>query len=290
MADLDEKGLEALAFPNGRNPLWTDMQNGAVSETLRRLAAALPDRPQAEGVKLPEIPDDDSDFTPDLARQIVAKYQELIRRLAAPAAIDHAPDHGGLSADDEAAIREFVTKHSIYKALGTRILADNVVAIVKAWIAERGAPDHGGAPAAGVTEAISADSVAEAMQDGKGFWRSCSGCHELNEGVPTGRYSRALKCHVGLGCHECGGVGAVWDITDYADMAASIFDQDAALSYRAQEANGGWLSDERIDAAICQWMVSDGFSADAYRQRMRRAISAAFAPSSTSPKGGDDAE
>lgn len=28
--------------------------------------------------KVPEIPDDDSDFTPDLARKIIAKYQAII--------------------------------------------------------------------------------------------------------------------------------------------------------------------------------------------------------------------
>ncbi|MFG1461788.1 hypothetical protein V5F77_02730 [Xanthobacter sp. DSM 24535] len=68
-------------------------------------------------------------------------------------------------------------------------------------------------------EVISAQSVREAM-DSKGFWRSCCGCHELNEGYATGRYSPALRCHLGLGCFECGGIGAVWDTTDYEDMAA----------------------------------------------------------------------
>lgn len=66
---------------------------------------------------------------------------------------------------------------------------------------------------------IDGERVARAMEGGNGFWRDCSGCHELNEGHPTGLYSKALKCHVGLGCHECGGIGAVWDNTDYEDMA-----------------------------------------------------------------------
>lgn len=34
---------------------------------------------------MPELPDDDSDFTPDLARAIIAKYQEYIRRHSPPA-------------------------------------------------------------------------------------------------------------------------------------------------------------------------------------------------------------
>ena len=61
-------------------------------------------------------------------------------------------------------------------------------------------------------------NVVEAAADGKGFWKSCSGCHESNEGHPTGPYHPALQCHVGGGCFECGGIGAVWDTTDYAAM------------------------------------------------------------------------
>lgn len=55
-----------------------------------------------------------------------------------------------------------------------------------------------------------------------GFWRSCSGCHELNEGHDTGPHSPSFGCALGLGCRECGGLGAVWDDTDYADMAKSM--------------------------------------------------------------------
>ena len=69
---------------------------------------------------------------------------------------------------------------------------------------------------------LDASRIAEAMDDGKGFWRSCSGCHELNEGHPTGQYSKTFKCHLGVGCHECGGIGAIWDTTDYEDMGAYL--------------------------------------------------------------------
>lgn len=34
--------------------------------------------------KLPDLPDDDSDFTPELARKIIAKYQELLSLLREP--------------------------------------------------------------------------------------------------------------------------------------------------------------------------------------------------------------
>jgi len=73
-------------------------------------------------------------------------------------------------------------------------------------------------PSGADAEAIDANLVADAMDGGKGFWRPCSGCHELNEGYPTGPFSKALKCNLGLGCHECGGIGAIWDTVDYADM------------------------------------------------------------------------
>lgn len=53
-----------------------------------------------------------------------------------------------------------------------------------------------------------------------GFWRSCSGCHETADGHETGAFpwSPVFKCHLGAGCRECGGLGAVWDNTDYAHM------------------------------------------------------------------------
>lgn len=61
--------------------------------------------------------------------------------------------------------------------------------------------------------------VAETLAEGSGFWRSCSGCHELSEGRDTGPYSGTMKCHLGGGCSECGGIGAIWDTTDYQAMA-----------------------------------------------------------------------
>lgn len=71
-----------------------------------------------------------------------------------------------------------------------------------------------------VAQPVELRGVAETLGDGGGFWRSCSGCHELNEGHDTGPYSAVLKCHLGGGCSECGGIGAIWDTTDYADIAA----------------------------------------------------------------------
>lgn len=61
-----------------------------------------------------------------------------------------------------------------------------------------------------------------------GFWASCTGCHELNDGYPTGPWSVKYECNLGLGCDECCGVGAVWDDTDYNAMVDFILALDAA--------------------------------------------------------------
>jgi hypothetical protein len=77
-------------------------------------------------------------------------------------------------------------------------------------------------PAAGegsMSEILELTGVAEQLAEESGFWRSCSGCHECNEGVPMGDFSNVFKCHLGGGCRECGGIGAVWDNTDYSDFA-----------------------------------------------------------------------
>lgn len=63
------------------------------------------------------------------------------------------------------------------------------------------------------------EDIALQVEEGHGVWRSCSGCHELNEGHDTGPYSHTFRCALGLGCSECGGLGAVWDTTDYQSLA-----------------------------------------------------------------------
>ena len=68
----------------------------------------------------------------------------------------------------------------------------------------------------------SREDVSEITEEGRGFWKSCSGCHELNEGYPTGPMHPILRCAVGVGCFECGGIGAVWDTTDYGAMGDAL--------------------------------------------------------------------
>lgn len=74
--------------------------------------------------------------------------------------------------------------------------------------------------------------VAEELAEGSGAWLACSGCHELNEGHPTGPWSDILKSHIGLGCRECGGIGSVWDNTDYRDISALDNNSIDDLAYR----------------------------------------------------------
>ncbi|HDR8938771.1 TPA: hypothetical protein QDA76_002251 [Burkholderia vietnamiensis] len=88
------------------------------------------------------------------------------------------------------------------------------------WQAGRAASANETGAEGEIVVPIELSSVAETLAEGDGFWRSCSGCHETNEGHETGHYpySKILKCHLGGGCSECGGIGAVWDDTDYEAM------------------------------------------------------------------------
>ena len=38
-----------------------------------------------------------------------------------------------------------------------------------------------------------------------------------------------MRCHLGNGCSDCGGIGAVWDNTDYDAMADYLAQSDATL-------------------------------------------------------------
>lgn len=82
---------------------------------------------------------------------------------------------------------------------------------------------------------IRATSIAEAMEGPAGVWRTCSGCYESEDGHPVGtyRFSKMFGCTLGAGCSECGGIGAVWDTTDYGQMAESMLadeDKDCCIS------------------------------------------------------------
>jgi hypothetical protein len=67
-------------------------------------------------------------------------------------------------------------------------------------------------------------NVKERLEEGDGFWRSCSGCYETEDGQNVHSYphSNVFGCVLGGGCRECGGIGAVWDTTDYAAMGEEL--------------------------------------------------------------------
>lgn len=92
--------------------------------------------------------------------------------------------------------------------------------------------------------AVELVGVEEAIKEGNGFWKSCTGCYETNEGhPPTGAFfSSVFKCYMGHGCSECGGIGAIWDDTDYEAMADHMMRDDAA----PQPAQRNPLTDEEI--------------------------------------------
>lgn len=73
-----------------------------------------------------------------------------------------------------------------------------------------------------------AANVRECVDEGDGSWQPCTGCHETEDGqnVHGYPYSAALQCTIGAGCRECGGIGAVWDNTDYDDYAEFVLEQD----------------------------------------------------------------
>lgn len=63
------------------------------------------------------------------------------------------------------------------------------------------------------------ERIGDIMEGGAGFWRACSGCQESNEGSVSTKdypYSAAYRCQPGSGCRECGGIGVIWDDTDYS--------------------------------------------------------------------------
>lgn len=71
--------------------------------------------------------------------------------------------------------------------------------------------------------------VERVIQNGDGQWKSCSGCYDTEDGNPTQRYRQStfLKCPLGSGCSECGGLGAVWD--DYS-MYEAVYDASSVAS------------------------------------------------------------
>jgi hypothetical protein len=80
----------------------------------------------------------------------------------------------------------------------------------------------------GEVDSLIANSIAVVVQEVGGFWATCTGCHETEDGHDVGHYpfSRVFNCKLGGGCSECGGIGAVWDDTNYDDLAKLMIEND----------------------------------------------------------------
>lgn len=92
----------------------------------------------------------------------------------------------------------------------------------------------------GVALPMELRGIAEAVASGKGFWTPCTGCYDTEDGRPTQKYahSAAFGCEMGCGCSECGGLGVVWDDTDYEEMARFMADNEAAPAAQAPKCDG----------------------------------------------------
>ena len=81
------------------------------------------------------------------------------------------------------------------------------------------------------------ENVKERITEGDGIWMTCTGCHESEDGYDVGYYpySEAFGCKLGGGCSECGGIGAVWDTTDYGAMADEMSAEDSPAVRRGEQ-------------------------------------------------------
>lgn len=130
------------------------------------------------------------------------------------------------------------------------------------------------APSLAAQDSWTAKRVAELVEQGDGFWQSCSGCHETNDGAETGNYpfNPVFKTYQGAGCHECGGIGVVWDNTDYREMAEFCLNADCpAPSLAAQD---GLVDALRVIAIGegCMNGIREELSAEALRKIARAAL------------------
>jgi hypothetical protein len=75
---------------------------------------------------------------------------------------------------------------------------------------------------------VDPERVAYVVAEGDGNWVSCTGCYETEDGHPVGDYphSPVFNCAVGGGCGECGGLGVVWDTTDWDDFTSWCLEQE----------------------------------------------------------------
>ncbi|HID8536575.1 TPA: hypothetical protein ACXIMI_001697 [Stenotrophomonas maltophilia] len=111
-----------------------------------------------------------------------------------------------------------------------------------------------------VQEPVELLCVAQTLANGAGQWRTCTGCHESSEGMPTGPYSSIMQCYLGNGCDECGGIGAIWDTTDYQQMADEMSESLAASPAQSVELSPDFTDTARAAIAWVLWHHQGGSS------------------------------
>lgn len=84
--------------------------------------------------------------------------------------------------------------------------------------------------------------IREAIKVYAGCWRSCSGCYETDEGYDTAPRDPDFGVPLGGGCSECGGIGAVWDTTDYAALGDVL----AIEPEKADDENAAYCRDRAV--------------------------------------------
>lgn len=121
---------------------------------------------------------------------------------------------------------------------------------------------------------ILADGVATEVAERNGCWVTCSGCYDTEDGHPTQHYphSKIFGCDLGNGCSECGGLGVVWDDTDYEDMARYMLSEQSeavptslagqvpdaeALIVDAYKRGAKWASENGYDREYFHKAASD---------------------------------
>ncbi|KAA3510131.1 hypothetical protein [Agrobacterium rosae] len=128
--------------------------------------------------------------------------------------------------------------------------------------------------------------IADEMKESGGHWQPCTGCYDTEDGYPTQKYdySPALQTAIGCGCHECGGLGAVWwhmteqELSDFAKICTEddsdevrpgyldfivpdeVFDKGPDAVIRWQKAYSAELSGQRppVSAAIATCPTCNG--------------------------------
>lgn len=135
---------------------------------------------------------------------------------------------------DRDLIAQFLNMGAHYTGTPLVENADLAIASVKYVRNHVLAPPASAADGAGLHKvgqwAIDSSNITKFLEEAGGWWKSCSGCHETNEGQETGyfTYSDLFRCYVGSGCTECGGLGVVSEYYSEADFAAMAAELEPA--------------------------------------------------------------